>query len=98
MPWLSTRRLVGRLLPSRPQEPFRTWPMLVRISDLQAFVLHMFCEICTKQVSLHYDTTITGMNPLGQPFLREFANTHGSFSFPLSTAESCRFWRSSRIA
>ena len=65
----STRRLVVRLLPRRPQERFRTLPMLVRISRLQAFIADMLGEIRTEQIPLHDHATITGVDTLGQPFL-----------------------------
>ena len=62
--WPSTRRLVYRLLPSRPQERFRTLPMLESIRCLQAFVTDMLGQVRTEQVPLHDHATFAFVDSL----------------------------------
>jgi hypothetical protein len=67
---LSTRRLVlSRLLPSRPQERFRTWPRLIRLGDLEGIIFDKVGQIRTEQIPLHGHATITGVDALREPFL-----------------------------
>ena len=65
----SPRGLVlDSLLPSRPQERFRTWPRRIRLGDLEGIVFHKAGQISTKEVPLRGHAAITGMDPLGEPF------------------------------
>ena len=63
---LSTRGLVlGCLLPSRPQERFRTWPRLVGLGDLEGIIFNKAGQIRTEQIALHDHATLTRVDALG---------------------------------
>jgi hypothetical protein len=65
-----TRRLVGGgLLPSRPQERFRTRPRLLGLGDLEGIILDQAGQIGTEEVPLHHHAAVTGVDAFRESLL-----------------------------